>query len=148
MNNHSEMNIYQLIEECGTKIRNGVNRKAILKTETMLMRKLPAEYISLITYTNGVEIYGGDIVIYPIYDISENISIRETIGYLNGPQNKTKGSIPKNHLIIGKYNFGDYLCIDNETGRVIEWSHDTDEAFLEYESLTEFLSSTVEEHLD
>lgn len=143
--NTNDKTIFELANDCIPKLMKGASKEQINTQESTLKCAFPSEYIDFLQYTNGGEVYDGDITLFSIYDPSTKVSIRNTIGFVNRPD-MSKSLLPSTYLIIGEYNFGDLVAIEKENGRVIQWSHEYNNVFLSYESFKEFLESIVEEH--
>ena len=144
--NKNDRIIFKLVNKCIPKLQKGATKEQINSQESALKYTFPSDYTEFLQYSNGGEIYGGDITLFSIYDSSSKINIKRTIGFVNRPE-ISKAYLPSSYLIIGEYNFGDLVALDKSNGRVIQWSHEENNVFLSYDSFREFLESVVEEHV-
>jgi hypothetical protein len=51
---------------------------------------------------------------------------------------------PNNLIIIGRTTVGDVICFEDGSDRIIEWSHESGEVFLEWEDFYSFLKDAEE----
>ncbi|MBE6827358.1 MAG: hypothetical protein E7514_01925 [Ruminococcaceae bacterium] len=58
---YKEKTIAQLVNECFYKLYRGVGKEKITGQEMALNVKFPSDYADFLNYTNGGDIYGGDI---------------------------------------------------------------------------------------
>lgn len=101
---------------------------------------LPNSYKELLSFFDGGEIFIPGITIYGITEHKGYKTIRE----INGSEYRKRFNIPKTHLIFGKLNYGDLLCINlNDPYDVILWSSDTDEEDFSWDSLSKWLEETI-----
>lgn len=103
--------------------------------------KLPDSYQELISYFNGGELFIPGTIIYGIDNEIDILKANESIRKIT--------SIPNEYLIFGKYNFGDYLCIQMEKPeRIIQWDHESDELFDQWNSLYVWLNELINGYID
>lgn len=101
---------------------------------------LPDSYVGLLKYFDGGELFIPGTVIYGIVEETNG----NTLKGINGKQNRKNFSIPPTYLIIGKINYGDWLCIDlNQANEVIQWDHELDEEFCRWSSLENWMEETI-----
>lgn len=106
---------------------------------------LPNSLIDLLRCFDGGELFIPGTIIYGIREQTNG----NTIKRINGKQNRKSFNIPSTYLIIGKLNFGDWLCIDlNRTNEVIQWDHEVDEEFCRWNSLEDWLEETINEYIE
>ena len=141
----NDRSIFELTNECIPHLMKGASTEQINTQESVLKCAFPSDYIDFLQYTNGGEVYDGEITLFSIYDPSTKINIRNTIGFVNRTE-MSNALLPSSYLIIGEYNFGDIIAVDKNSGCVIQWSHEYNNVFLSYDSFKEFLKSIVEEH--
>lgn len=106
--------------------------------------KLPESYTKLLQQFNGGEIFIPGTTIY---------GIRPSDGYyaienVNSDELRNSMSIPEDFLVIGKLNFGDYICISlNGSEKVIQWDHENGEEFYSWDSIEAWLTETIEDYM-
>lgn len=106
--------------------------------------KLPDSYIELLKCFDGGEIFVPGIV---IYGINAGVN-KHTVKYINGKNVRKDFNIPSTLLIIGKLNYGDWLCIDlNQKNEIVQWDHEQNEEFCRWESLEDWLEETINEYI-
>lgn len=128
--------VNQIISLGNSKLMMPCTKETIKKYQKENKIHLPKKYQELITLFNGGEIFVPGTVIYGIDCendvIKANQSIREII------------NIPENFLVFGKYNFGDYLCIQIEKPEcIIQWDHESNELFANWDSLDTWLKELI-----
>lgn len=105
--------------------------------------KLPASYVELLCWFDGGELFIPGTIIYGLNHESAGYTLKE----INGRENRQLFSIPKSMLIIGKLNYGDWLCIDlNHSNKIVQWDHEDDSEFCQWEDLESWLKETIEEY--
>ena len=93
---------------------------------------------------NGGEIFIPGTKIFGITD-EEEYSVK----FNNGKKTRSNFNIPNNYLIIAQLNFGDFICIDlNYPNRIIQWDHEEDVEFDEWNSLEEWLSEQIRDYMN
>ena len=117
-----------------------IKENEIYKFEKNNKITLPLPFLELLKRFDGGEILiPGPIV----YGIKESLS-RNTIKEINSKENRSHFSIPNNYLIIAKLNYGDIICINlNAPHDVIQWDHETDSTFCNWDSLNEWLADNL-----
>lgn len=104
---------------------------------------LPDSYKELLSFFDGGEIFIPGTIIYGINEHKGYKTIRE----INSSEYRKRFNIPKTHLIFGKLNYGDLLCINlNDPYDVILWSSDTDEEDFSWDSLSKWLEETINDY--
>jgi hypothetical protein len=51
-------------------------------------------------------------------------------------------------VVIAQTNFGDWYLLEQKSGEVIQWDHETDEEFLRWKSFSKFLKDQIDEALE
>ena len=106
--------------------------------------RLPRSYCRLLTCFDGGELFIPGTVIYGLNRHHKILDVKT----VNGKKNRELFSIPKTYLIIGRLNYGDYLCIDlNNEHEMIQWDHETDQEFCRWNSLEELLEETIADYV-
>lgn len=104
---------------------------------------LPKELRELYLHFDGGELFIPGTTIYGIYDSSIENSIKNR----NAKAVRQKMSLTANYLIIAKLNYGDLICVDlNKPNKVIQWSHETDELFCEWDNIDQWLSEMIADY--
>lgn len=137
--------IIKLIDDCNIKRNPTVSEGTINKMKQILGCNLPDEYKSFLKCTNGGELKEDGISFFPFYCGSEANVPKKSLNYVNGPLYR-RGSIPDTYLIIGRYCFGDEICINPENGHVLQWSREYNEVFFEQGSLVDYLKYLIKMH--
>ena len=107
--------------------------------------KLPDSYIRLLKCFDGGELFVPGTVIYGIVEEINGNTLKD----INGKQNRKNFSIPSTYLIIGKLNYGDWLCIDlNKKNEIIQWDHELDKEFCRWSSLENWVEETIDEYIE
>ena len=104
---------------------------------------IPKDYTELLKAFNGGELFVPGTVFYGVTHFNNQPSLLDA--------NKTNKlfSIPTNYLIIGHLNFGDIICINTEPPYdIIQWDHETDEEYLKWSNIEEFLNEQIEDYLE
>ncbi|MCQ4022826.1 SMI1/KNR4 family protein [Ruminococcus sp. zg-924] len=102
--------------------------------------ELPESYRELISLFNGGEIFIPGTIIYGIDCENDVIKANQVI--------KKSMSIPEEYLIFGKYNFGDYLCIQMEKPEcIIQWDHENNELFDQWSNLKFWLDELIKGYI-
>ena len=98
---------------------------------------LPLQFIELLKKFDGGELFVPGTQIYGISSDNNSKNLTE----INKLHNIF--SIPDSLLIIGKENFGDFICVDTNNGCVIQWDHENDTEFCCWNSIKEWLSEIL-----
>lgn len=118
-----------------------LNINEIEKFEKSNHISLPSDLIRLLKSFDGGEILIPGPVLFGLKDNPA----RKTIRDINSSANRNKFSIPSNYLIIAKTNYGDYICIDlNSPYKVIQWAHENDELYCDWNNLEEWLTDNID----
>ncbi|MEE0913161.1 MAG: SMI1/KNR4 family protein [Ruminococcus sp.] len=93
-------------------------------------------YLDLLSCFNGGEIFIPGTVVFGIGTHNDVFAQNESLRVLL--------DVPRNYLIFAKLNFGDYVCVNNEKPyNVIQWDHENNELFCEWDSIYEWLEELV-----
>lgn len=130
-NEYSNMTLYELLNTESNQLQTGATEETISKFEIEHNITLPCEYKELLKYSNGASLFSGDITLF-------------SIGYNTNLQTAFE-RLSDELLIIGKYNFGDLLCINLETETVVQWSIENNNIFLEHFNIKEWIIFSIEE---
>lgn len=113
----------------------------VLEFEKNNRIELPVEYKELLALFNGGEIFIPGTTIFGLNDLSYSIKKE------NRHDLRALFSIPNTYLIIGKLNFGDFICINlNAPFDVIQWDHENDLEYCNWSSITEWLNDEIENY--
>ncbi len=106
--------------------------------------ELPDQFRELLECFDGGEIFVPGTVIYGVGGQGS-----ESLAAFNRGLARRDFSIPPQYLLFAELNFGDFLCIDL-TGEhsVIQWDHETNEEYDEWESLSQWLEETIEDYAE
>lgn len=106
----------------------GITKKDIKKYEKEANILLPIDYKEWLLSSNDGGIFDLDITFYEIEKLNmENQKLHNMFAF------------PISYLTIGKFNFGDLICINLNTGEIVQWDHETNEEFLKWNTFWEFL---------
>lgn len=131
VNEYENMSLYKLLNIKNNQLKYGATEEMISNLETELDILLPNEYKEFLRYSNGANLFGEDIILFSIGD-DTNIDVAFEV-------------IDNELLVIGKYNFGDLICINLKTENIIQWSSENNNVFLEHYSLKDWIISSIEE---
>lgn len=126
----------------------GVSDEQIDPVEALIRKPFPQEYREYLHMCNGGDFFDSAFTLFSVYD-SSNIFITPAVnlGAYNMPGFAASLSIPESYIIIGVYNFGDFICLDSRSGKVIQWDVANDEAYLTYADLLDFLTQAKADYL-
>jgi hypothetical protein len=114
--------------------------ESISKVEKALNAVLPAAYREWLGFSNGGEIFVPGTI---FYGTDGNNSLANN----NTSKLREQFSIPKNLVIIGQMNFGDFVCADLNTQQIVQWSHDDGEEFLRWDNFYIFLDNEISDYI-
>lgn len=106
--------------------------------------KARLSYKSLLKCFNGGEVFIPGTTIYGLYESDSNYSLKK----VNSKDLKKSMGIPNNYLIIAKLNFGDYICINQESGTIIQWDHENQNIFLQWNSLEDWFEEMIDDYFE
>lgn len=123
-----------------------LNPPALPKTLNEFEKKnkliLPDELRELLQLFNGGEIFVPGTVIYSAENDGSDSLIE-----CNRQESRGVWSIPDNYLLFANLNFGDLVCINlNEPFDVIQWDHEQDEQFNDWEGLAQWLYDEIDDY--
>lgn len=127
-NEYGNMSLYELLNTESNQLQTGASEEMISKFEIEHNMTLPCEYKELLKYSNGASLFSGDVILFS----------------LSNDKNAFK-TIDDKLLVIGKYNFGDLLCINLETETVVQWSIENNNIFIEHFNIKEWIIFSIEE---
>ena len=127
-NEYGNMSLYELINTESNQLQTGASEEMISKFESENNMTLPCEYKELLKYSNGASLFAGDVILFSLSN-----------------DKKAFKTIDDNLLVIGKYNFGDLLCINLETETVVQWSIENNNIFLEHFNIKDWIIFSIEE---
>lgn len=131
VNEYENLSLYKLLNIKNNQLKYGATEEMISNLETELDILLPNEYKDFLRYSNGANLFGEDIILFSIgYDTNIDVAFE---------------LIDNELLVIGKYNFGDLICINLKTENIIQWSSENNNIFLEHYSLKDWIISSIEE---
>lgn len=91
----------------------GVTNECISKYESNNKMYIPDEYKSWLKFSNGGELFVPGTILFGIESDVSPIDQEKTLRYANRSEiRKRMFSIPLSYLVVGKLNFGDFICID------------------------------------
>lgn len=107
---------------------------------------LPESFSELLQHFDGGELFVPGTT---IYGISNEQFETNTLNSVNAQAKRSLLSIPPSFFIIGKLNFGDYVCLDlNEPHEIVQWDHETDKEFYRWGSLETWLEDVIDDYLN
>ena len=144
---------YQRINECIGEIkkyvpsvhelRPGTSMDKIREYECKYHVYLPTDYRLFLTNYNGAELFVPGTVIVGIYD--ERSGPKEKcVNYLEENEQKKWPGMGDNLLIVADLNYGDMVCLDRETSKIVNWSHEIGEIDQEWDSFSAWLKDEME----
>lgn len=139
------MSIIEITKELMTygervELNPPVSEKEISNFQTRERITLPPSYVELLRQFDGGEIFIPGTVLYGINESSNNPTVKDA----NRSELRRSYRIPRTLLIIGKLNYGDFVCIDlNGLNELIIWNHELDEADCKWDSLESWLQETI-----
>ncbi len=121
----------------------GISDEKIVDFEKTNGIRLPKSLKELYVRFDGGELFIPGTTVYGIFDSDVNNTLRAR----NSNAIRSKMALANNYLIIARLNYGDLICVDlNCENRVIQWSHETDEEFCEWDSLEQWLSEMIADY--
>lgn len=117
--------------------------KELCEFNDYLNDKNPKEFKALLKCFNGGEIFIPGTIIYGVGGTTD-----DTVVAHNSYEVKSRYKIPNDYLVIGKMNFGDYICIDLNDNSVVQWDHENNEEFIRWDSLEDWLLESIDDYLD
>lgn len=133
--------VNQILSFGNSELMMPCSNEAIQKYQKENKIELPKSYHELINLFNGGELFIPGTIIYGIDCENDVIKANQTI--------KKTMSIPEDYLIFGKYNFGDYLCIQMDKPEcVIQWDHENNELFDRWSSLIAWLDELIKDYIE
>ena len=125
----------------------GVTNECISKYESNNKLYIPDEFKSWLKFSNGGELFVPGTILFGIECDVSPIDQKKTLRYANPSEiRKRMFFIPLSYLVVGKLNFGDFICIDlNNENRVIQWDHENDEEYCYWNSFTEWLLECIDD---
>lgn len=106
---------------------------------------IPRSLVELFSCFDGGELFIPGTIVYGV----NNENVKKTIKYANRKEIRDQFDISKSYLIIGKLNFGDFICINlNSPYQIIQWDHEKNEEYCTWESLEEWLSDMIADYKD
>ncbi len=125
------------------ELKQGLTKEKILEFETENKISLPEDLKELYQHFDGGELFIPGTTVYGLYDPNVEYTIRNA----NRSEVRQKMSLPRTYLIIASLNYGDLICLDlNAPYKVIQWSHETDEMFCEWDNLEQWLREMIEDY--
>ena len=103
--------------------------------------RIPKEYKNWLMFSNGGEILVPGSQFYSI-DNSDD----DSLIFHNSDDYRHKFSLPSSLYIVGRTNFGDLLCLDIMSGEFVQWDHETDEEFLRWKSMYEYVNDELQSY--
>ena len=103
--------------------------------------RIPAPLLELYRFFNGGELFVPGTLIFGLTGAKDDL-IR-----FNRSEARRIFDIPESYLVFAQLNFGDFICINSEEPfDLIQWDHETNEAFNEWGSLKEWLTEAIEDY--
>lgn len=127
-----------IIKYSNNEIAGPVSKERVALFERKANIKLPDDFKDLLYMFNGGEIFIPGTVIYGLVDSNNdlfrvNSMVKEVL------------DIPQDYIVIAKLNYGDYICLNtNNPFNVIQWDHECNEKFCEWDSLIDWLDESVD----
>ena len=125
------------------ELNKGLSSDKISEFEAENGIVLPQDLKELYSHFDGGELFVPGATVYGIYDSSAE----NTVKCRNSGVVRRKTSLPLTYLIIARLNYGDLVCVSlNAPYKVIQWSHEDDELFCEWESIEQWLSEMISDY--
>lgn len=139
----SIVSLYERLKVYGKKMLffEPASQESINDFQTKQGIQLPKSYVELISCFDGGEIFIPGTTIFGINKRENERNIKE----VNGKNARGCSKMPRTLMIIGKLNFGDWICMDLNSDEIVQWDHESDEEFCKWNSLEEWLKETIEE---
>lgn len=116
----------------------GASVSQITNYENETNNKLPNDFKEWLLFSNGGEIFVPGTVLYGVDNNAKSSLLNE-----NDDQKRGAFSLDDSLLVIGRFNFGDLLCIDLNCAEVVQWDHEEDEEYLRWNSFFEFIEEEI-----
>lgn len=120
------------------KLKPGADQNSIMRYEDSVNISLPKEYQEWLLFSNGGEIFVPGTLLFGVGD-SETHSLVEQ----NRDAARELFALNDSLLIVGRFNFGDLLCLDLRSGEAVQWDHELDEEFLRWPSFYQYLDEEI-----
>ena len=121
----------------------GLPNEKIVEFEKTNGIVLPKSLKELYLHFDGGELFIPGTTIYGLFDSNAD----NTLKARNSKVLRQKMALPTNYLIIARLNYGDLICVDlNQPNRVIQWSHETDEEFCEWDNIEQWLLEMIADY--
>lgn len=122
-------------------LNKGLTNEEIQKFEVDNGIILPNALKEVYSCFDGGELFVPGTTVYGLKNGENSIRTR------NSRVVRQKMSLTANYLIIAKLNYGDYICVDlSQNNKVIQWSHESDEGFCEWDNLEQWLSEMITDY--
>ena len=125
----------------------GCPAELVQKLQIVLNVAIPDIYRYYLEHYNGGSFYDYAFTLFSIPTEYNNVPVEESLGFNNMPGAYEELSIPKNYLKIGTYCFGDVICLDPDTGHIVQWDVENDSVYLEYMDFLDFLTEAESDSL-
>ena len=125
------------------QFKDGAGELSIGQYEKTTNISLPQDYREWLLFSNGSEIFVPGTVFYGVDSTAKNSLIEK-----NSQKERGLFAIGDSLLVIGRFNFGDLLCMDLNNGEIIQWDHETNEEFLRWNNFFDFIEEEITSFAD
>ncbi|GFH42496.1 hypothetical protein Hs30E_10470 [Lactococcus hodotermopsidis] len=116
----------------------GASEDSIRHYENEANVKIPSAFREWLLFSDGGEIFVPGTVLYGV-----DGNAKPSLFSGNSGQERGTFALGDSLLVIGRFNFGDFLCVDTNSGEVVQWNHEADEEFLRWSNFFAFIEEEI-----
>jgi len=124
------------------RFKPGADAGAVEKYEQAAGITIPASYREWLDFSDGGEIFVPGTEFYGV-----NADERFSLYSENDPKAREVFSLDASMLIVGQLNFGDLVCLDVNSGEIIQWDHELDEEYLRWTDIFSFIEDEITDYV-
>lgn len=126
--------IRQIIALPNMRFKPGVDEKSIRLFEECYGFSLPNAYKEWLSVTDGGEIFVPGVELYGIRDEYALLKIRRGNGI----------EAPEHLVVIGRTAYGDVICFMENSEKIIQLDHETNEEYMSFDNFYSYLEAAEE----
>jgi hypothetical protein len=131
--------IKKIFNRPDTNKKPGANEQEILAFEINAGISLPLGYKDWLALSDGGEIFNPGV---ELYGVAEKKFPKLLVRCGDDVE------VPNTLVVIGRTAFGDAICFENGSEKIIQWSHETNEEYLTWDSFANYLEDAEEMYGD